>query len=360
LVRAGLTGGKNIPDAVRDRPRLFATLTAPGFGAVHRATGGNRCNPRRGQCEHGRPTGCCLVHTDTDPHLGQPLCRDCYDHTAHVLWHAHAGRLWKAFTDNLYHHLARRTGQSRTALRRSARISYAKVAEYQKRAAVHLHAVIRLDGPTGADQPPPPWADTALLADAVHTAAAAVRLTVPYSPALGEHELRWGAQLDARPLLATGGPDALTDDAVAAYVAKYVTKGAADTGAGLDHPVKIPADITAAAVSPHVRTLMATCWSLGGLPELEPLRLRAWTHTLGYRGHILTKSHRYSTTYTALREERANHERDAPPDHAHAVTESHWRYVGSGHPPGAALIATGIAEDRAANLAVAREESGPR
>ncbi|AUA11663.1 hypothetical protein CFP59_03778 [Streptomyces malaysiensis subsp. malaysiensis] len=29
LVRSGLTGGKTVPEAVRDRPRLFVTLTAP-------------------------------------------------------------------------------------------------------------------------------------------------------------------------------------------------------------------------------------------------------------------------------------------------------------------------------------------
>lgn len=359
LVRAGLTGGKNIPEAVRDRPRLFVTLTAPSFGPVHHTANSKRCNPRRGgQCEHGRPVGCGLVHTDTDPLLGQPLCPDCYDYTAHVLWHAHAGRLWKAFTDNLYHHLARRTGLSRTTLRRSVRISYAKVAEYQRRAAVHVHALTRLDGASGADEPPPPWADAAVLADAVRTAAATVRLTIPYHPALGEYELRWGGQLDTRPLLATGGPDSLTDDAVAAYVAKYVTKGAADTGAGLDHAIKGPADITTAPVSAHVRALMATCWRLGGLLELEPLRLRAWAHTLGYRGHILTKSHRYSTTYAALREERAAHQRDAPPAYdTHAVTESHWRYAGSGHTPGAALIAAGVADDIARNREIARDES---
>jgi hypothetical protein len=362
LVRAGLMGGKNVPPSVRDRPRLFVTLTAPSFGPVHRAATGSRptCRPRRdhGVCEHGRPTYCAQTHSDpADPSPGQPLCFDCYDYTGHVLWHAHAGRLWKAFTDNLYHHLAARTGLSRTALRRTVRISYAKVAEYQRRAAVHVHAVMRLDGADGPDQPPPSWADASSLTDAVHSSAAAVRLAVPYSPALGEYELRWGVQLDARPLRATGGPDALNDDAVAAYVAKYVTKGAADTGAGMDHPVKGPADIRAAALSAHVRALMTTCWRLGGLPELEPLRLRAWAHTLGYRGHILTKSRRYSTTYGALREERAEHQRpaDDSADDPQAVTEAAWRYVGSGHSAGAALIAAGIAEDRAANRDAARE-----
>ncbi|WP_372440911.1 replication initiator [Actinacidiphila acididurans] len=361
LVRAGLTGGKTVPEDVRHHPRIFATLTAPGFGPVHRANNGKRCNPRRGsgQCEHGRALGCGLEHGDADPLVGQPLCPDCYDYAGHVLWHAHAGRLWKAFTDNLHHHLATRTGQTRTALRRTLRISYAKVAEYQRRAAVHVHAVMRLDGASGPDEPPPPSADASALADSVRSAAAAVHLTLPYHPALGEHELRWGVRLDARPLRADGGPETLTDDAVAAYVAKYVTKGATDTGAGLDHRIDNPAHITTAPVTPHVRTLMATCWHLSSLPELEPLHLRAWAHTLGYRGHILTKSRVYSTTYTALREERAQHRgaHSTIADDPGTVTESQWRYAGSGHTPGAALIAAGIADDLARNREVARDAS---
>ncbi len=361
LVRAGLTGGKSLPAAVREHPRLFVTLTAPSFGPVHRATvDGERCRPRRNaaSCEHGRSLSCPAVHDTTDTLVGQPLCPNCYDYPAHVLWHAYAGRLWKAFTDNLYNHLAARTGRTRSGLRRTLRISYAKVAEYQKRAAVHVHAVIRLDGTSGPNDPPPPWATAEVLAPAVRTAAATVRLRSPYSRALGKQELRWGAQLDARPLRAFGDHEGLADDAVAAYVAKYVTKGAADTSAGLDHPVTDLDDITAARLSPHVRALMHTCWRLGGLLELEPLRLRAWAHTLGYRGHVLTKSRVYSTTYAALRAERADHERDVPglDDEPDAIAEAHWRYAGSGHSPGAALIAAGVAEDQARNREIARTE----
>jgi hypothetical protein len=99
---------------------------------------------------------------------------------------------------------------------------------------------------------------------------------------------------------------------------------------------------------------MHTCWRLGGLPEYEPLRLRAWAHTLGYRGHILTTSRAYSTTYTALRAERAHHMGHA--DMPDAITERNWRYVDSGHTPGAALIAAGIAEDSARNREIARDE----
>ena len=361
LVRAGLIGGKNVPADVRERTRLFVTLTAPSFGAVHRAATDSHpvCRPRRrtATCEHGRPTHCDDRHDNpADPLPGQPLCPGCYDYTGHVLWHAHAGHLWKAFTDNLYHHLARRTGQSRAALRRNVRISYAKVAEYQRRAAIHLHAVMRLDGTGGADEPPPPWANALALEDVVRTAATAVRLSTPFHPALGEHELRWGVQLDVRLLRASGGPDALSDDAVAAYVAKYVTKGAADTGAGLDHAVTSIAGITAARVSDHVRTLMLTCWRLGGLPELESLRLRSWAHTLGYRGHILTKSRNYSTTYAALRADRADHQgAHVAADDVDTAVDAAWRYVGSGHTAGATLIAVGIAEDLARNREAARE-----
>lgn len=169
--------------------------------------------------------------------------------------------------------------------------------------------------------------------------------------------MRWGVQVDARQLHTDGdGPD---DDAVAAYVAKYVTKGASETGAGTDHPITTRDDIDAAPVTEHVRTLMHTCWRLGGLPEYEPLRLRAWAHTLGYRGHILTKSRAYSTTYAALRAERAHHlghTEDIPG----TVTDRNWRYVGSGHTPGAALIAAGIAEDLAIGRELEREARSDR
>ncbi|MDX3671254.1 plasmid replication initiator protein [Streptomyces europaeiscabiei] len=353
LVRAGLTGGKNIPATVRHRPRLFVTLTAPSFGPVHRA--GDACRPRRDRrtCTHGHPLSCGLVHAPDAPAVGQPLCPDCYDYTGHALWHAHASKLWDRFVIDVRRRLATSAGLVQSRFADHARLSFARVAEYQKRAAVHVHAVVRLDGPNGPDDEPPAWATNGQLADAVRASARRVVVRTPYSPAVGELLLHWGEQIDARPLHANAdGPD---DDAVAAYVAKYVTKGASETGAGTDHPLTTWEDITTAPVTTHVRTLMRTCWRLGGLPEYEPLRLRAWTHTLGYRGHILTKSRAYSTTYAALRAERAHHlgHTTSTPD---TITERNWRYVSSGHTPGAALIAAGIAEDLATNREIAREE----
>ncbi|WP_406270803.1 plasmid replication initiator protein [Streptomyces sp. NBC_00191] len=362
LVRAGLVGGKSVPTDVRAHPRLFVTLTAPGFGPVHHiTTGTGRCRPRRaGECEHGRAVGCSARHTDLDPLVGQPLCPDCYDYPGHVLWHAHTGELWARFTRTVRRTLASAAGITQTQFPDHARLSFAKVAEYQKRAAIHVHAVVRLDGPMGPEAAPPSWATADALNAAVHTAARAVTVNSPYSAAIGEHALRWGVQLDARPLRAFGDSEGLADDAVAAYVAKYVTKGAADTAAGTDYRLTSADDIETAAVSPHLRSLMRACWRLGGLQEFEPLRLRAWAHTLGYRGHILTKSRAYSTTYATLRTERAQHERTTDgvelPDDSDTVTDAHWRYIGSGHTPGAALIAAGVAEDLAQNTEITREQ----
>lgn len=280
------------------------------------------------------------------------MCADCYDYPAHVLWHAQAGKLWDRFVIGVRRQLASAAGVVQSRLPDYARLSFARVAEYQKRAAVHVHAIVRLDGPAGPTDEPPDWGTVDCLTDAVHASASRVVVRTPYSPAVGELALRWGVQVDARPLHADGdGPD---DDAVAAYVAKYVTKGASETGAGTDYRLTTWDDIKAARVSGHVRALMSTCWRLGGLPEFAPLRLRSWAHTLGYRGHILTKSRAYSTTYTALRADRAELMSGAPVPGT--VAHTRWRYVGSGHTPGAALIAAGVADDLARLRETVREE----
>lgn len=320
---------------------------------MHRA--GGRCRPRRdgGACEHGRPLGCRAIHDAADFLVGQPLCADCYDYPAHALWHAHAGKLWDRFVIGVRRRLASAAGLTQSRFPDHARLSFARVAEYQKRAAVHVHAVVRLDGPAGPDDEPPAWGTVDRLADAVRASAHRIVVRTPYSPALGELALRWGTQVDARPLRVNGpGPD---DEAVAAYVAKYVTKGASETGAGTDHRLATWDDIDAAPVTAHVRTLMRTCWRLGGLPEYKPLHLRAWAHTLGYRGHILTKSRAYSTTYAALRADRAEHQGHGELSGPDTTTDAHWRFVGSGHTPGAALIAASVADDLTRNWEIVRD-----
>ena len=77
----------------------------------------------------------------------------------------------------VHHRAAPRPGRRARGAGRSsrehARLSYAKVAEYQRRGLVHFHAVIRLDGPDGPTDPPPAGLDLAALRAAITTAARA-------------------------------------------------------------------------------------------------------------------------------------------------------------------------------------------
>ncbi|MFC4030889.1 replication initiator [Streptomyces polygonati] len=353
LIRAGLVGGKSTPTEVGGHPRVFATLTAPGFGAVHtrreREGRVRVCRPRRAgeRCPHGVPVGCRERHSADDSRLGEPLCPRCYDYAGAVLWQAHAGRLWHRFALELRRELARLAGLSRAELADAVRLSYAKVAEYQRRGLVHFHAVIRLDGPEGPQSAPPGWATTELLGDAVRESVGRVRLAAPGAAVVGRRVLRFGTQVDVRPIAEFGTGD-LTSAAVAGYIAKYATKGAEVAGA-VDGRIRHARELVVLPVRRHVLRMMGTCWWLGGLADFEPLGLRRWAHMLGYGGHFSTKSRRYSTTLTALREARTEHRAEEQRaalglGGRTVVAAGQWRYAGRGYSPAAALIAASVRE----------------
>ncbi|WOX12580.1 replication initiator [Streptomyces sp. N50] len=354
LIRAGLVGGKNVTESVSGHPRVFATLTAPGFGPVHARREGaghvRACRPRKvGECcPHGSPVGCHERHAEGEPRLGEPLCPRCYDYAGAVLWQAYAGQLWHRFALELRREIARRAGLSRTELADVARLSYAKVAEYQRRGLVHFHAVVRLDGPDGPASTPPGWATTALLMDAIQAIVGRVRLIAAGVDVVGTRVLRFGEQVDVRPIVAFGAGERLTSAAVAGYIAKYATKGAESAGA-VDGRIHQARELVMLPVRAHVLRMISTCWWLGGLPPFEPLGLRRWAHMLGYGGHFSTKSRRYSTTLTALREARAEHRAEEQRtalgiDGRSTVTVGQWRYAGRGYSPEAALLAASVRE----------------
>ena len=311
LIRAGLTGGKGIPAVVATHPCVFTTLTAPSFGPVHarRERGGRvlACRPRRGgrTCPHGSPISCTQQHPRDDPRLGEPLCPGCYDYSGSVMFNAYAPELWRRFTITLRRALARLAGMTGKALAAQVRVSFAKVAEYQRRGLVHFHAVIRLDGPGGLATSPPAWATLDLLTAAIAQATGSVHVETPTAPGLPARTLGWGREHDTRPITATGE---LNDGKVAAYVAKYATKAAECTGT-LDQRINPATRLTDLPIREHPRRLIAECLRLGKLPELEQLRLTAWAHMLGFRGHFSTKSRAYSTTLGALRAARSQHQR---------------------------------------------------
>jgi hypothetical protein len=343
LIRAGLSGGKGVPTTVAEHPCVFTTLTAPSFGPVHvhREKDGRllRCRPRRrgGACPHGRRMSCPERHIHDDPQLGEPLCPDCYDYTDAVLFNACAPELWRRFTIALRRTLARQAGLTNKAFSAQVRVSFAKVAEYQRRGAVHFHAIIRLDGPTGPTTAPPAWATVALLTAAIDQAARTVHLETPAAPGLPARTMAWGREVDNQPVTATGE---LTDSKIAAYVAKYATKAAECTGT-LDRRITPADQLDGLSIRDHARRHIAECIRLSKLPALADLRLDAWAHMLGFRGHFSTKSRTYSTTLGALRADRAAHQREQAigaglmPDPVEdgTLVLAQWHFAGRGQPP---------------------------
>jgi len=234
-----------------------------------------------------------------------------------------------------------------------ARLSYAKVVEYQDRGLIHLHVVIRLDGPGGAADPPPESLSVESLENAVTRACQRTRFSYPSTKGISG-EIRWGQQLDVRQVAF----DSTAPGAVAAYIAKYATKST-DAFGRLDHRLR-KSDLAALDVRPHLERLVLTTWELGGRPELTHLKLRRWAHTLGFRGHWLTKSRRYSTTLGALRSARAAwsaDRRDPASSTSESVAVKDWRYRGRGwDSPGDEWLARTAAAARAEARQLAREQ----
>jgi hypothetical protein len=383
LLAAGLRGGKGVPETVAEHPRLFVTFTAPSFGRVHsrRARGllVYPCHPyRQGQrCPHGRRTGCWQRHDPDDPKLGEPLCGRCYQAGAQVLWNALAGRLWSRTTIYLYRALAQVTGLTEGELRALVRVSFAKVAEYQRRGAVHFHAIIRLDAATDCACPacvaaPPAMFTADLLEAAVRKVAATVAVPCPMVDEDQDVTLtaRWGEQLDVRHITEAGDDDReLSAEQVAGYVAKYATKSTEALGVTLDHRIG-EVELEGLDVPAHVAELVRACWELGGRPGLGGLRLRKWAHMLGFGGHFSTKSRRYSTTLGALRRARVAYairrrRSDAlpldawgrPEDDQAVIVVASWAYLGSGYQStGEAWLAASAAARAREARRIAKEE----
>jgi hypothetical protein len=309
LLRAGLVGGKGVPETVSTHPAVFVTLTAPGFGTVHTrhvrthtCTDRKRCDCRPdpcharrdspGPCTHGQPAVCWTRHAVADPALGQPLCLDCYDHTHHVVFNSFAAELWhrtKQTAERALAKLCRARGISSVPVVSPTsgkvrhvppvRLSHGKAAEMQRRGVIHFHALVRLDGVNPADPaavvPPPPGVSLAELVDALHDAARDTAFTTSQHPDRPEGwPMAWGEQIDIRPITLTGAGE-VTDGMVAGYLAKYATKSTEATG---HNSTRITAESINQHADPdggHTARLIDACWRLGrptGTPA--PLKSR--------------------------------------------------------------------------------------
>ncbi|WP_030274488.1 replication initiator [Micromonospora globosa] len=306
LLRAGLVGGKGVPESVASHPAVFATFTAPSFGTVHtrkvkRHTCRNRrrcdcraepCHARRdtGLCPHGRPAVCWARHEQGDAVLGHPLCLDCYDHDHQVVWNIFSGELWhrtKQAAERWLAKLAQRRGVPRVEIRTASgktrkvapvRLSPGKVAELQARGAVHFHAIARLDGVDALDPdnvvPPPAGFTVDDLVDALRHAACQIAFHTPPHPDRPDGwPIAWGEQVDLEPI-ATDGSGEVTDGMVAGYLAKYATKSTEATG---HTSTRLTADTIGDYADPdgdHTARLIDACWRIGRPTTPAPLTQR--------------------------------------------------------------------------------------
>jgi len=341
LVYAGLAGGrKGVPEQVAEHPQVFASLTAPSFGAVH-----NRP-------DDDRPCRCGQRHDADDPLLGAAIDPATYDYKGAVLWNWHAPALWNRFTIELVRVLAAHGGLSECAWRQRVRLAFAKVAEFQARGLVHFHAIIRLDGAEDRATAPGVAVSPEELCDAIRQAAG--RAHQQGDAGNGETiDIRFGKQLHTRVLAGAEEGRELSPGQVAAYVAKYSCKSSHEQITTRDTD---PERWRERGVPEQLIQMAAAALRLSKRPGLRGLA--GWVHMLGFRGHFVTKSRGYSTTLGELRAARAAYRahQDQPTDNTDVddstVVLSVWEYIGSGYlNPGDVLLAAGVE----ASLRVTRE-----
>ena len=356
LLRAGLIGGKSVTPDVAGHPAVFVTFTAPSFGPVHarpvrQHTCADRsrctcrpqpCHARRnpGRCPHGRHDACFTRHRPGDPKLGQPLCPDCYDYPAHVVWNNAAGELWrrtKQAIERRLGQLARRRGvtpiwvpcgDGKYRLVDPVRVAHGKAAEYQARGAVHFHALLRLDGydPDHPDQilPPPSVLTISDLDDAIRWAAQAISYRTPDHPARpGGWPITWGTQLDIRVITLAGtGRPRPTWPSPATWPS---TPPRAPRSPATPPPASPPttSTCTPTRTAPTPNGSSPPAGRLGADPGY--IGLRRWAHMLGFGGHFLTKARRYSVRFADLRQARITYRRgqDPGPEHGPIRTADH-------------------------------------
>ncbi len=230
------------------------------------------------------------------------------------------------------------------------RVSHGKVAEMQRRGAVHFHVLLRLDGVDLDDRnalvPPPAGITVDDLDAAVHAAARQITVVTPPHPDRPQGwQVAWGEQVDVRRIGASDGD--VTDGKVAAYLAKYATKSTEATETTGHCSTRLTPDTVDAYADPegdHLARLIDACWRLGRPTHHHTAR-------------------RYSVTFGLLRGTRATYRRaehdDAADsgDAADTVTVGTLAFVGSGWlTDGDALLANTAATQRRERRRVGREE----
>ncbi|OJF10277.1 hypothetical protein BG844_32820 [Couchioplanes caeruleus subsp. caeruleus] len=160
-----------------------------------------------------------------------------------------------------------KSGKARTRWVSPVRLEFSKAAEMQRRAAIHLHCVVRLDG-NDPDQPdtivaPPPGLDAHDLVAAVDHAVATVAFTTAPHPANpAGWTISWGSQVLTK-VITDGADGEVTHKQVVAYLAKYATKSTEVTGHASNRLTDDTVGLYADPDGTHPQRLIDACWRLG-------------------------------------------------------------------------------------------------
>ena len=369
LIRAGLTGGKGIPETVASHPCVFATFTAPSFGPVHTR------RPQPG----GRPPA-------ADPAAKPPPARTdggcpaaSATKTPTPAWDGRCARTatttqrpWCGTSTPPSCGGAPPSPSAASSPRPPARTASARCSCPTPRWPSSRPAASSTSTPSSASTPPAPRETAPARPHRRRPdrrdpqAAASVWFATVAHPARPRGwDIRWGRQLDTRTIrLPAAANGQLPNVAVASYLAKYATKTTEAVGT-------ISSRITAANVSyygnpaSHRGRLIRAAWHLGSHQHPDFAALRRWAHMLGYRGHFATKSRRYSTTLRALRQARADYRRRHNPiaasgEHGDRVTITITRLEWAGRgwrTTGDALLALSAAARTRDHERAARDEA---
>ena len=284
LVRAGLTGGKGIPETVAAHPCVFATFTAPSFGPVHaRRMRGHTvlpCRPRRDARTRALPArprhllprpppsrgpaaGTAAVRptaTTTPPRCcstpARPTCGAGSSPTCPA-----ASPPWPGCPSG---------GCGRWCGSATSRSPSTRPAAWSTSTPSSAWTALRCPAATTptAHRPRP----SPRTCCATRSARPPQRSAITADPGGGQLPVRlgFGTQTDARPirhdpaLPGTGGK--LSVQAVANYIAKYATK-ALDAPGIPARPLRTLADLHAVRCSRHYQRMITCAWQLGGSPD---------------------------------------------------------------------------------------------
>ena len=220
---------------------VFLTLTAPSFGPVHSRRVRRRQGaalPAAAQAARSARTACrsraarCTTRTIRARRAAVPG----------VLRLRARGAVERARARAVAAHGDPAPARARAAARRQrrsgcgVRVSYVKVAEFQRRGALHFHCVLRLDGASEDGEVEPPAAEFgARAADRRRARGRAARVGASPAPeatagcrgSAGQARRSAGAR---RSRCASSTPDGCGRASCAGYIAKYATKSTEAVG----------------------------------------------------------------------------------------------------------------------------------